>query len=137
MKKDKATDAYDAGDYETALKEFRKLAEKGDAEAQNNLGVMYAKGEGVTQNNKEAAKWYHLAAEQGHASAQYNLGVMCYTTKYHGTTIRDKKEGAKWYHLAAEQGHAGAQYRLGLMYRDEFGDDESTLKLLRLAAKQG
>ena len=53
-------------------------AEQGDAMAQNNLGVMYQKGEGVPQDYKEAVKWYRLAAEQGHATAQTNLGGMYY-----------------------------------------------------------
>ena len=45
-------DAYQAGDYATALKEFRLLAEQGDADAQFNLGVMYEDGQGVTQDYK-------------------------------------------------------------------------------------
>jgi len=49
-------------------------AEQGDADAQNNLGVRYATGEGVTQDKVEAAKWYRKAAEQGNAYAQCNLG---------------------------------------------------------------
>ena len=64
------SDAYNAGDYETVLKGLRTPAEQGDAEAQFNLGVMYANGEGVTQDDKEAVKWYRLAAEQGNAEAQ-------------------------------------------------------------------
>ena len=67
-------EAYKRGDYETALREFKPLAEQGIAEAQFNLGVMYVTGQGVPQDNKEAAKWYRLAAEQGVAEAQFNLG---------------------------------------------------------------
>ncbi len=52
------------------------LAAQGDAHAQFNLGVMYDKGRGVSQDYAEAVKWYRKAAEQGHASAQHNLGVM-------------------------------------------------------------
>ena len=100
MKKDKATDAYDAGDYETALKEFRKLAEKGDAQAQFNLGVMYSIGKGVTQDCKEAVKWYRLAAEQGLRQAQEYLGVMYKNGLY---VIQDDKEATKWFRLAAQQ----------------------------------
>ena len=44
--------------------------------ALNNLGLMYAKGQGVTQNFAEAAKCYQQAAEQGLAAAQSNLAVM-------------------------------------------------------------
>ena len=50
------------------------MAEKGNPEAQYNVGWNYFHGEGVPQDNKEALKWYRLAAEQGHAKAQFNLG---------------------------------------------------------------
>ena len=69
-------DAYDRGDYKTALEEFRILAEQGYAKAQYNLGFMYATGEGVAKDNTEAMKWFRKAAEQGYADAQYSLGIM-------------------------------------------------------------
>ena len=55
---------------------YRLAAEQGDASAQYNLGVMYAKGRGVLKDEAEAVRWYRLAAEQGDAYAQNNLGVM-------------------------------------------------------------
>jgi len=55
--------AYQSGDYATALREFRPLAEQGDANAQFNLGQMYRKGEGVPQDDRTAVKWYGLAVE--------------------------------------------------------------------------
>ena len=73
---DKGVAAYERGDYATALKEFRVLAEQGDATAQFILGVMYHDGRGVTQDYKEAVKWHRKAADQGNALAQFNLGVM-------------------------------------------------------------
>ena len=36
---------------------MREYAEHGDADAQFNLGVMYDKGQGVSQDYAEAAKW--------------------------------------------------------------------------------
>ena len=54
---------------------LRVRAEAGDAGAQNDLGFMYDTGEGVPQDDAEAARWYRLAADQGHAGAQYNLGA--------------------------------------------------------------
>ena len=60
------TAAYERGDYATALREFRVLAVQGYSSAQNNLGVMYAKGRGVPQDYTEAHKWYNLAAPRGH-----------------------------------------------------------------------
>ena len=67
---------YDRGDYTQAARLFRPLAEQGVASAQFNLGVMYARGQGVPQDYQAALKWYRLAAEQGDASAQNNLGLM-------------------------------------------------------------
>ena len=49
--------ALDAGDYATALQEWRPLAEQGDAAAQYNLGLMYHHGDGVTQDHAEAVPW--------------------------------------------------------------------------------
>jgi len=57
--------AYNLGDYVTALRIFRQLAEQGDADAQYNLGAMYSKGLGVTQDYIQAHMWYNLAAAQG------------------------------------------------------------------------
>ena len=54
----KGFDASGIGDYKEAVKWYRLAAEQGGAEAQNNLGHMYDKGEGVAQDYKEAEKWY-------------------------------------------------------------------------------
>ena len=51
------------------MKWYRLAAEQGDAQAQNNLGLMYDAGQGVPQVNAEALKWYRLAAEQGDAGS--------------------------------------------------------------------
>jgi len=106
-------DAYNQGDYATALKEWQPLAEQGDAVAQYNLGFMYDNGQGVPQDYGEAARWYRLAAEQGKASAQHNLGLLY----YRGQGVpQDYTQARDWYLKAAEQGHALAQANLGVMY---------------------
>jgi hypothetical protein len=68
--------AYKRGDYATAYRLWRPLAERGDAPAQNNVGVAFRYGQGVPQNPAEAEKWFRKAAGQGNADAQYNLGEM-------------------------------------------------------------
>ena len=73
---DRAYAAYEAADYKTAFREFKLLAEQGNTDAQNNLGVMYANGMGISQEYKKAVEWYTAAAEQNSIRAQYNLGVM-------------------------------------------------------------
>jgi len=55
-------EAYDRGDYATALTKFRPLAQQGDARAQYNLGVMYYRGYGVTKDDVLAHMWTNLAA---------------------------------------------------------------------------
>jgi TPR repeat protein len=66
---DKGDAAYKSGDYASALRELKPLAEQGHAGAQNTLGVMYNMGRGVPRNDKTAVMWYQLAPEQGHAKA--------------------------------------------------------------------
>ncbi len=63
---DEGVAAYERGDYATALRESRPLAEQGNAIAQNNLGLMYDQGRGVPQDDARAVKWYSKAAEQGY-----------------------------------------------------------------------
>ena len=62
--------AYDRGDHGTALQLWRPLAEKGHAEAQHSLGIMYAKSRGVPQDYAAAHMWFTLAAAQGFEDAQ-------------------------------------------------------------------
>ncbi|EOX4856310.1 tetratricopeptide repeat protein, partial [Haemophilus influenzae] len=64
------SEATTRGDYQTTFKFLLPLAEQGNAEAQLMLGVMYARGIGVKQDDFEAVKWYRQAAEQGYANAQ-------------------------------------------------------------------
>jgi TPR repeat protein len=105
--------AYQHGDFATALRIFQPLAERGDATAQSNLGVLYEKGQGTARDYREALKWYRQGAQQGYADAQFNLGVMFYAGQ--GVT-QDYREAAKWFRLAADQGAALAQSNLGFMY---------------------
>lgn len=58
--------------------QLRLLADKGDAEAENALGLRYAIGDGVKLDEKEAVRWFTKAAEQGSVSAQSKLGAFYY-----------------------------------------------------------
>ncbi|WP_372827646.1 trypsin-like peptidase domain-containing protein [Polaromonas sp.] len=129
--------AHERKDYRTAFAGFAKLAEQGHAAAQNNLGVMYKDGQGVSKDNEQASVWYRKAAEQGNASAQFNLGLM-----YLGGqgVPKDEPLAVAWYRKAAEQEHANAQYNLGLMYAQGRGipkDEQSAYFWWLLASAQG
>jgi len=110
--------AYERGDFATAERLFRPLAEHGNAIAQYNLGVMYYKGESVHQSYPDAVFWYRHAAWQGDASAQLELGVMCY--KGQGT-LQNYAEALTWFRKAADQGSAQAQINLGAIYANGQG----------------
>ena len=73
-------DAYKRGDYDTALKEWRPLADQGLAAAQNNLGAMYINGEGVRRNYVQGYMWLSLAAKQGYKRAVSSQGQLYITT---------------------------------------------------------
>jgi TPR repeat protein len=91
-------DAYQRGNYATALSERRPLAEEGDAQAQLHLGVLYANGDGVPQDYAQARQWYEQAADRGYAMAQTNLGVLYRSG--HGVPQNDVR-AYMWFSLAA------------------------------------
>jgi TPR repeat protein len=106
-------DAAESGDYETALRLWRPLADQGNATVQNLLGQMYRQGTGVPQDYAAAMSWYQKAADQGNASAQFNLGFM----HFNGLGVpSDYAAAMSWYRRAADQGNTAAQLDLGVMY---------------------
>jgi len=132
-------DAHRRGDYATALRLLRPLAEQGNAHAQVDMGIMYLEGSGVTRDFKEAVRWCRLAADQGNAEAQGLLGGIFHDGG-DGVT-RDYKEAAKWYKLAAAQGDTDAQDNLGAIFYDGGNgvtqDYKEAAKWYRLAAEKG
>jgi len=119
------------------LNDLRSKAERGEAQAQKDLGTVYSKGELVKQSYREAAEWYRKAAEQGHAAAQHALGELYEAGQ---GVKRDEAEAAKWYRKAAEQGYALGQYSLAVLYVTGSGvtaNEAEALKWYRLAAEQG
>ena len=94
----KGLTAYESGDYATALREFEPLAIQGIAHAQFYLGVMYAQGRGVPQNDETAMKWFRLSAGQGDARAQTGLGAI------YAIALKDYVYAHMWGNLAAMNG---------------------------------
>ena len=92
-------DAYQSGDFKTAMTEWLPLAEEGDATAQNSVGALYDHGLGVDESDAEAAHWYSLAADQGLPLAMRNLAGM-YAGGY--GVAYDKDQAEYWYGKAAE-----------------------------------
>jgi TPR repeat protein len=96
-------------DPELAAGWFFRAAEQGLADAQFNLGLMYANGEGVEKDMTQAVELFKKAAEQGHVDAQNNLGAMYFTGE---GVERNEKKAIGWFEKAAAQGNADAQANL-------------------------
>ena len=113
-----ATTAYRPETPPVDLAALRQSAASGDADAQNNLGFMYASGQGVPKDFAEAARWYRKAADQDYPDAQNNFGVMYNNGQ---GFPRDYAEAIRWYRKAADLGDVKAQYNLGQLYRHGSG----------------
>ena len=133
----KGLEAAKKGDFVSANREWRPLAEQGNANAQFSLGNMYQFGDGVIKDHQIAAQWYERAAIQGVAKAQYNLGFLYYNSQQ---LSRDDKVAVKWFRLAAEQGFLLAQTNLGVAYGEGRGIERNDILAhmwLNIAATRG
>jgi len=134
---DSALKNYNDGNYAAALNLFQEASNKGDASAQYFLGVMYEKGDGVSQDLEKQNFWYQKAANQGVPYAQFNIGNMYY--KGEGIP-RDAKQAVYWWKKAAEQGVANAQHNLGLSFANGDGiprDAKQAVYWYQKAVQQG
>ena len=105
--------AFEAGEYETAMRSLRPLAEGGDAVSQTLVGWMLEVGGGVEQDARAAVRWYRRAAEQGSALAQFRLAQMYREGR---GVPQNGREAMQWYLRAAKQGSVDAQHIIGAMY---------------------
>ena len=87
------------------VERLRDAAEQGEAVAQNNLGLMYMEGRGVSQDDTKAVEWYRKAAEQGLAVAQFYLGSMYQEGR---GVAQNSKEAYRWYYTAGQLGNSNA-----------------------------
>jgi hypothetical protein len=126
--------AYKTGDYNTAFREFKKLAEVGNPNAQFSLAVLYLSGRGVKRDVAQAIDWHRKAAGQGLASAEHGLGVFY----YQGMGVeQDYAEALKWFKRAATKGFAESEFNLAAMYFNGQGvqrDNIEVVKWVTLAA---
>ena len=119
--------AFQDGDYEAAYRQWRPLAEQGNAAAQHNLGTLYNNGLGLHTDLVEAAIWYRRAAQGGNANAQTKMGV--FLARGWGLA-QDYSLAAGWFREAAEQHHAQAQFNLGMLYATGSGVDRDRVQAL-------
>lgn len=118
-----------SGKLKEAFVLYKEAAERGDRDAQNNVGTMYLEGMGTKRDVQEAVRWYRVAADLGHPVAQYNLSVRLRVGD--GVDL-DWEESAKWLTAASENGYVEALNDLGVAYRYGRGVRKEPLYALRL-----
>jgi len=117
--------AYKKGDYATAMKLIRPLAEQGNVSASYNLGTMYYNGEGTSRDYIQALKWYRVAAEHGDMEAARRVGFM--NANGQGAA-KNEAEAIKWYRMAADKGDPESQNNLGVLYSSGKGVPEDNVQ---------
>ena len=145
-----AADAHDAGweagqgdaanqaqDYDTAFQWYRRAADKGSTHAKAQLGVHYARGLGVDEDDRKALQWTREAANEGDVKGMRDLGDLY----FFGTGVpRDNTQSTAWYRKAADLGDVNSEYEMGMAYMDGFGvpkDDVLALQWFTKAAGHG
>lgn len=117
-------EAWQRADYSGAVGIWKPLADKGDADAQFNLGQAYRLGRGVPLDLGSAEMWFQRAANSGHVDAQTTLGLLLFQNG-------DRVNGLKWLRRAAEQGEPRAMLVYGTALYN--GDGAPQDKLLGYA----
>lgn len=105
-------EAYNKGDISLAYSLLRRAATDGDPEGQVNLGYLYARGQGVRQDQREALRLYRAAAAQGDSEGMNAIG---YKYQY-GTGVRpDIQRAIHWYCQAVVLGNPRALNNLAIL----------------------
>ena len=133
---DSAISAYNAGNYQEAIRILQPRAKAGDADANYYLGQIYRMGRGVEPDNEQAKLYYLEAANRDHVDAQRNLGSLYF---FEAEEKADNPDAIHWLTRAAEKGDAWSQWFLGKMYINGQGvekDVEAAYKWFDAAGKQ-
>ncbi|ERP98928.1 hypothetical protein Q674_16575 [Acinetobacter sp. COS3] len=105
----KAESLFDEDKPQEAYNILKKLAEQGDAKAQNSLGNGYEYGYWGEVNLKQAEYWYRKSAAQNYTKGIHNLGVSIFLQKQY-------KDALPYFEKAASMKHADSINMLGIYY---------------------
>ena len=97
---------------------LKRVADRGDAEGQNNIAYLYERGMGVKQSYENAKLWYELAAAQGLPEAKHNLAMLTYLGHINN---RDTRISLDLFREAADAGLRPSVYMLGVLYMEGEG----------------
>jgi uncharacterized protein len=111
------------------------LANKGDAEAQYHVGMMYNNGLGTQHDPRQAFEWFQKSAASDDPLGAYKLGCY-YAGQFAGVVNPDPEQALKYKRVAATAGYSLAQHDVAAIYSRR-GNFEEAVKWLKLAAEQG
>ncbi len=134
---DAAYEAFDQGQYLTALELAVKAAERGEPTAHTLVGRIYADGLGTSKNTPLAAQWYARGAELGDPEAMFAYGLML--AEGEGVE-KDRQEAARFLEAAAAKRHPLANYNLALLFLTGDGKPQNPYRAfmhMRFAAESG
>jgi len=117
-----------------AEKKYHEAAEQGNIEAQTMLGICYAEGSGIEQDERKAKEWLGKAADQEFAPAQFYLGLLLFSVE------QNYDAAAELFCKAAKQHYAPAQFALSACYVYGVGveqDNRKAIEWLSTSAGQG
>ena len=123
--------ANEAGTFNAML----ALANKGDAEAQYHVGMMYNNGIGTQRDLRQAFEWFQKSTASGDPLGAYKLGCY-YDGQGEGIVANDTSEALKYKLIAAKAGYALAQHDVALLYGKQENFEEA-MKWWKLAGDQG
>src|SRR5712671_2637865 len=103
-----------ANDADT-LKAMVALANKGDAEAQYHVGMMYNNGIGTQQDPRQAFEWFQKSTASNDPLGAYKLGCY-YAGQFAGVVPSDSNEALKYKLVTAKAGYALAQHDVAILY---------------------
>jgi hypothetical protein len=117
--------------------QMQSLADKGDAEAELQMGLRHTSAARGVKNDRISVQWFEKAAQHGQVEAQYRYGLALLNGQ---GIVQDYKTAFYWLEKAAQQGQAQAQSNLGDMYYAGIAinkDIERAYLWFNLAAAQG
>ena len=111
-------EAWQRGDYAAAVKLWQPDADRGDPDAEFNLGQAYKLGKGVPVDMAKAQGWYKKAADQGHEQALANYGLILFQSG-------KRADALPFLTKAADRGEPRAQYVVGTaLFNGDFGNKD-------------
>jgi TPR repeat protein len=124
----KGKEAYDAENYDVAMRWFQKAADLGNADAMMGVSWIYGNGRGIPRDDARALHWRKMSAEHGNTDAMWLVG-----TDYEDGKVvpQDYAEAMRWFKKSADLGNAEGMSRIGYLYANGHGVPQDYAEAMR------